>query len=193
MNAPPAPLRPVAIALGSNLGDSLATLEGALASLHGMPGVRLLRRSRWYRSAPVGPLQPDYLNGCALLEVRLSPAALLERLHAIEHRYGRVRLERWGPRSLDLDLILDGSLRLDSANLTIPHPRFRERAFVLLPLADIAPGWVDPLTGRTVADLARTVAGRDTVRPMGRGEAPQAIPGAGLKPRLSQPPARPDR
>lgn len=166
MHASPAPLRPVAIALGSNLGDSLAILEGALASLHGLSGMRVLGRSRWYRTAPVGPVQPDYLNGCALLEVSLSPEAVLEGLHAIEHRYGRVRREHWGPRSLDLDLILDGSLRLESPSLEVPHPRFRDRAFVLLPLAEIAPNWIDPLTGRTVADLARTVAGQDTVHPL---------------------------
>jgi len=166
MAAPPAPPQQAAIALGSNLGDSLATLEGALAALEEVPGIRVLTRSRWYRSAPVGPDQPDYLNGCALLEVGLSPEAVLEQLHATEHRYGRVRLERWGARTLDLDLILYGAQQRDSEKLLLPHPRFRERAFVLLPLAEIAPLWIDPLTGKTVADLASTVADRHTVHPL---------------------------
>jgi 2-amino-4-hydroxy-6-hydroxymethyldihydropteridine diphosphokinase len=166
MAAPQTPPQPAAIALGSNLGDSQATLEGALAALEEVPGIRVLARSRWYRSAPVGPAQPDYINGCALLEVGLSPEAVLEQLHAIEHRYGRVRLERWGARTLDLDLILYGALQHESASLLVPHPRFRERAFVLLPLAEIAPHWIDPLTGKTVDDLASTVADRHTVQPL---------------------------
>jgi len=166
MATPQAPPQRAAIALGSNLGDSQATLEGALAALQEAPGIEVVSRSRWYRSAPVGPAQPDYLNGCALLEVNLSPEAVLEQLHATEHRYGRVRLERWGARTLDLDLILYGTQQRESDKLLLPHPRFRERAFVLLPLAEIAPHWIDPLTGRTVADLARTVAGRHTVQPL---------------------------
>ena len=166
MATPQTPPQPAAIALSSNLGDSQATLEGALAALEEVPGIRVLARSRWYRSAPVGPAQPDYLNGCALLEVVLSPEAVLEQLHAIEHRYGRVRLERWGARTLDLDLILYGALQHESASLLVPHPRFRERAFVLLPLAEIAPHWIDPLTGKTVVDLASTVADRHTVQPL---------------------------
>lgn len=163
MAALQAPPQPAAIALGSNLGESLATLEGALAHLGGLPGVRVRARSHWYRTAAVGPVQPDYINGCALLEVGLSPEALLEHLHATEHRYGRLRRERWGPRTLDLDLILYGSLQRERLGLQVPHPRFRERAFVLLPLAEIAPQWIDPLTGRTVADLASSVGGRHTV------------------------------
>lgn len=154
MSAPSAPLQQAAIALGSNLGDVRATLDGALAELDASPGIRLLRRSAWYRSIPVGPPQPDYLNGCAVLEVSLSPEALLDRLLETETRFGRVRAERWGPRTLDLDLILFGDLRLDGARLQIPHPRLRERAFVLVPLAEIAPDWIDPLTNRTVATLA---------------------------------------
>ena len=125
MSAPPVPPQRAAIALGSNLGDSLAILEGALSSLDRVPGMRLLARSSWYRSAPVGPIQPDYLNGCVLLEVTLSPKAVLTALHETELRFGRVRLERWGARSLDLDLILYGSLQLETPNLHVPHPRFQ--------------------------------------------------------------------
>jgi 2-amino-4-hydroxy-6-hydroxymethyldihydropteridine diphosphokinase len=129
-------------------------LEGALAALDASPGVRLLARSRWYRSAPVGPPQPDYVNGCALLAVALEPEALLERLLATERRYGRARGERWGPRNLDLDLLLMGDRRLSTPQLTLPHPRLQERAFVLVPLAEIAPAWIDPISGRSVAELA---------------------------------------
>ena len=149
----PSPER-AAIALGANLGDCRATLEAALAALDASPGVRLLARSRWYRSAPVGPPQPDYVNGCALLAVTLEPDALLERLLATERRFGRVRGERWGPRCLDLDLLLMGDRRLSTRRLTLPHPQLRERAFVLVPLAEIAPAWIDPVTGRNVAELA---------------------------------------
>ena len=149
----PAPQR-AAIALGANLGDCRATLEGALAVLDASPGIRVLARSRWYRTAPVGPPQPDYVNGCALLAVTLEPEDLLERLLATERRFGRVRGERWGPRSLDLDLLLVGDQRLNGPRLTLPHPRLRERAFVLVPLAEIAPDWIDPISGRSVADLA---------------------------------------
>lgn len=152
MSSPPP--QQAAIALGANLGDCRATLEGALAALDASPGVRLLARSRWYRSAPVGPPQSDYLNGCALLAVALEPEALLERLLATERRYGRARGERWGPRSLDLDLLLMGDRRLSTPQLTLPHPRLQERAFVLVPLAEIAPTWIDPISGLSVAELA---------------------------------------
>ena len=156
---PPEPLPQAAIALGSNLGDCRSTLEQALGLLNQSPGVRLLCRSSWYRTAPIGPVQPDYLNGCALLEVSISAAALLDLLLATENHFGRVRGERWGPRTLDLDLILYGQLSLHTAELQLPHPRMGERAFVLTPLAEIAPAWIHPGSGRTVQDLARELAG----------------------------------
>ena len=158
MSAQPPPQQ-AAIALGANLGDCRATLEAALAALEASPAVRLLARSRWYRSAPVGPPQPDYVNGCALLAVTLEPDALLELLLATERRFGRVRGERWGPRCLDLDLLLMGDRRLSTPRLTLPHPRLRERAFVLVPLAEIAPAWIDPVSGSSVADLAAALTG----------------------------------
>ena len=158
-----------AIALGSNLGDCRATLEGALAALDADPDVRLLRRSAWYRSAPVGPPQPDYLNGCAVLAVSLTPEGLLDRLQATEERFGRVRAERWGPRTLDLDLILFGDLILSEERLQIPHPRLLERAFVLVPLAEITPDWIEPHTGRTVAALARALGDDDSMERLAEG------------------------
>jgi 2-amino-4-hydroxy-6-hydroxymethyldihydropteridine diphosphokinase len=150
----PRPLERAAIALGSNLGDRRATLDAAVVMLIASPGIQLLARSAWHASAPVGPPQPDYLNGCAVLATSLAPEALLEQLLAIEHHFGRVRSERWGPRTLDLDLIFYGQRRLQSPRLVIPHPHLRERPFVLEPLAEIAPGWLDPVSGRSVAQLA---------------------------------------
>ena len=142
-----------AIALGSNLGDSRTILEQALIQLNQASGITLTERSHWYQTAPIGPPQPDYLNGCALLSVQLTPNALLETLLQIEQQFGRVRQERWGPRTLDLDLILFDDLVLKTPTLEIPHPRFRERAFVLEPLAEIAADWIDPISQDAIAAL----------------------------------------
>jgi 2-amino-4-hydroxy-6-hydroxymethyldihydropteridine diphosphokinase len=103
-------------------------------------------------------VQPDYVNGCALLEVSLAPEALLDVLQATENRFGRVRAERWGPRTLDLDLILYGPQRIATERLEVPHPRMAERAFVLLPLAEIAAEWIDPVSGRPVGELAAALS-----------------------------------
>ncbi len=146
-----------AIALGSNLGDSLTILKDALQILAQTSGVTLQAQSSWYQTAPVGPPQPDYLNGCALLEVQLTPEELLETLLRIEAQFGRVRQERNGPRTLDIDLLLFDDLILDIPNLQIPHPRMRERAFVLVPLTEIAPNWVEPVSGKAIAQLVQTV------------------------------------
>jgi len=146
-----------AIALGSNLGDSLTILKDALEILAESPSITLKKYSSWYQTAPVGPPQPDYLNGCALLEVHLTPQDLLETLLGIEAKFGRVRRERNGPRTLDLDLLLFDDLILDTPNLQVPHPRMRERAFVLVPLAEIAPDWVEPVSGKAIAQLVQTV------------------------------------
>lgn len=147
-----------AIALGSNLGDSRAILEAAISILAAIPGISLLARSNWYQTQAVGgPPQPDYINGCALVQVTFSPQVLLETLLAIEAQKGRIRTERWGARSLDLDLLLYDRLILDTPTLTIPHPRMRERAFVLVPLAEIALDWIDPVTGKAIAELVKAV------------------------------------
>lgn len=146
-----------AIALGSNLGDSLTTLTDALKSLAQTPGITLQVSSSWYQTQPVGPPQPDYLNACALLDVELTPQELLETLLRIEANLGRVRKERNGPRILDLDLLLFDDLILDIPNLQLPHPRMRERAFVLVPLAEIAPNWIEPISGKAIAQLVQTL------------------------------------
>lgn len=146
-----------AIALGSNLGNSLKTLESAIISLAHTPEISLQARSHWYQTKAVGPPQPDYLNGCILLTTSLKPHALLQVLLDIEKQFGRVRRERWGPRTLDLDLLLYGDRILHTPNLQIPHPRMTERAFVLVPLAEIAPDWIEPVSGKAIADLVQTV------------------------------------
>ncbi|NEP02006.1 MAG: 2-amino-4-hydroxy-6-hydroxymethyldihydropteridine diphosphokinase [Symploca sp. SIO2E9] len=144
-----------AIALGSNLGDSRAILEAALSRIDQTPGITIKACSSWYKTAPIGPAQPDFLNGCALLEVELSAHKLLETLLGIEQEFGRVRLEHWGPRTLDLDIILFDDLILETPDLQIPHRLMRERAFVLVPLAQITPNWVEPVSGLTVSQLAQ--------------------------------------
>ncbi|NJL49840.1 MAG: 2-amino-4-hydroxy-6-hydroxymethyldihydropteridine diphosphokinase [Leptolyngbyaceae cyanobacterium SM2_5_2] len=148
---------PCAIALGSNLGDSRRILESALRQLSECSGITLITSSSLYQTAPVGPPQPDYLNACAVLSTSLAPRDLLHTLLSIEQALGRVRRERWGPRSLDIDLLFYGDHVLTEPDLQIPHPRLRERAFVLVPLAEIAPDWRDPVTGLSIQALCQAV------------------------------------
>lgn len=131
-----------AIALGSNLGDRAQHIAAALAALAAIPGATLLASSPLYETAPVGPIpQGPYLNAAALIETALSPRSLLGHLQSIERSRSRSRAteQRWGPRTLDLDLLIFGDQTGDQPGLTLPHPRLRERAFVLVPLAAIAP------------------------------------------------------
>lgn len=146
-----------AVGLGSNLGNSLNTLESSLQLLDEIPGINLIATSSWYRTKPVGPPQPDYLNGCALLEVQQTPEEFLVLLQAVELQFGRVRTERWGARTLDLDLLLYDELVLNTPSLQIPHPHMRERAFVLVPLAEIAADWLEPRSGKAIAQLVKEV------------------------------------
>ncbi len=143
-----------AIALGSNLGNSQETLEAALHQLNVISDITLQSRSHLYQTAPVGPPQPDYFNACALLSTTLMPEVLMQTLLDVEARFGRVRRERWGARTLDLDLLLYDDLILNQPHLQIPHPRMVARAFVLVPLAEIAPEWVEPISQQTIATLA---------------------------------------
>ncbi|MCU0793127.1 MAG: 2-amino-4-hydroxy-6-hydroxymethyldihydropteridine diphosphokinase [Opitutaceae bacterium] len=139
------------VALGSNLDDRRAHLEAAFAALDALPDTRVEARSAIYETAPLGPAgQQDYLNAVARLSTALTPHALLDALLAIERARGRVRAERWGPRTLDLDLLVHGDAVVRDDRLTLPHPGLPDRAFVLAPLHDVAPGLV--LDGRTVAD-----------------------------------------
>ena len=144
----------VAIALGSNIGDREGSLRAAIAAL--APFIRHLRVSTFHETAPVGVgSQPTFLNAAAVGETSLTPRALLDTLLAVEQSLGRERPFPGAPRTLDLDLILYDGAVLDVPELTVPHPRFRERRFVLEPLAEIAPDWRDPVTGRTVEELLR--------------------------------------
>ena len=143
----------VAIALGGNLGDSQRILSEAIAVIDQSLDISVTARSPFYRTAPVGPPQPDYINACVLARTSLSPMALLHQLLSIENQFGRVRQERWGARSLDLDLLFYGDRTLDILGLTIPHPRLHERSFVLVPLMDIAPNWQHPIFNQTTEQL----------------------------------------
>ena len=142
------------VALGANLGDARATVSAALAALDRLPATRLLRASSLYRSAPWEASGPDFINAVAAVETGLSALELLRALQALELDAGRERPYRNAPRTLDLDLLLHGDTRLDTPELTLPHPRLRERAFVLLPLAEIAPALVTADELRAVADQA---------------------------------------
>jgi 2-amino-4-hydroxy-6-hydroxymethyldihydropteridine diphosphokinase len=149
----------VAIALGSNLGDRDSYLRTAIAALE--PSLHQLRVSTFHDTAPVGVgLQPTFLNAAAVGESSLSARALLEKLLAIERDLGRERPFPGAARTLDLDLILYDEAIIDEApSLIVPHPRFRERRFVLEPLSEIAPDWRDPVTGRSVEELLRALSG----------------------------------
>lgn len=136
------------VGLGSNLADPFAQLQRAVNALAALPNARLVAVSVAYRNPalqlPDCAPQPDYLNAVAALDTSLEPLALLDALQAIENAQGRVREQRWGPRTLDLDLLLFGSLILDTARLTLPHPGMTQRLFVLQPLHDLAPGLTFP-------------------------------------------------
>ncbi len=150
-------LNRAAIALGANLGDTVATLNSAIAVIAQHPAITLISRSSWYQTAAVGPPQPDYINGCIVIETELEPQELMTLLLTIEDQFGRVRQERWGARTLDLDLLLYGDRTLSTPHLELPHPRMTIRAFVLVPLAEIAPAWIDPISGRSIEQLVQMV------------------------------------
>jgi 2-amino-4-hydroxy-6-hydroxymethyldihydropteridine diphosphokinase len=144
-----------AIGLGSNLGDKAANLKAAMAAITGAPGVALRAASAVYRTAPWGKMdQASYLNACIIVETRLSPRDLLSVCLKAEQEGGRDRTkeERWGPRTIDADILLYGMQTITEDDLVIPHPRLIERAFVLVPLAEIAPDWqIDGVSARNRA------------------------------------------
>jgi 2-amino-4-hydroxy-6-hydroxymethyldihydropteridine diphosphokinase len=139
------------VALGSNLGDRLANLGAAVDFIAREPGFSLRRVSLAYETEPVGPPQPRYLNAVAQVGTLLSPRATLQKLHWIEDQQGRVRREQWGAREIDLDLLLYGDRVVDNPHL--PHPRMHERAFVLVPLVEIAADAMHPVLMATAAEL----------------------------------------
>ena len=143
--------RSFVVGLGANLGDRIATLKSAVLGLEACGTVRGI--SSLYETAPIGPAQPDYLNAAVLLESTLAPGQLLRELLVLERAHGRERRERWGPRTLDLDLLYSPSLVLSQVDLTLPHPELVQRAFALTPLLDVAPAAIDPHSGARYADL----------------------------------------
>jgi 2-amino-4-hydroxy-6-hydroxymethyldihydropteridine diphosphokinase len=164
----------IILALGGNLAGDYPSLEALLeAALSAFPGadLRVVRRSRWWRSAAwPDPAAPAYLNGVAFVETALAPRPLMERLLALEASFGRRRTHPNAPRTLDIDLIAYGRQVIDAPGLVVPHPRAHQRLFVMGPLAEIAPDWVHPVLGQIAADLARDAAvGRDAA-PLVDGE-----------------------
>jgi 2-amino-4-hydroxy-6-hydroxymethyldihydropteridine diphosphokinase len=144
----------VYVGLGANLGDTEMALAGAWAELQQLPGTSDHRCSSWFRSAPIDATGPDYLNAVACFNTSMQPHALLSELQRIELIYGRERGWRNAPRTLDLDLLLHGQATLISPVLTVPHPRLHERAFVLLPLAELNPKLFVPGHGAVIELLA---------------------------------------
>ena len=177
------------VGVGSNLGDRWSRLAQAARGLRATPSVAVVRGSRVYDNAPVGPPQPRYLNAVLELETELPPRALLAALRAVEQEGGRVPGARWGARTLDLDLLLHGAQVVRDADLVVPHPGLVTRRFVLAPLAELAPDLVVPGLGQRVVDLLRGgPAARHVDRrplPGGRGRLRRR---PGRRPRLNQVP-----
>jgi 2-amino-4-hydroxy-6-hydroxymethyldihydropteridine diphosphokinase len=163
--------KPILIAVGANLpspefGPPRTTCEAALQELS-WRGLRILRRSRWFETAPVPASdQPWYVNGVTAVETDRSPEALLALLHDVERRFGRERRELNAARILDLDIVAYGDLVRTDPPPILPHPRMHERAFVLLPLADVAPDWRHPADGRSLSDLLRALPPEQQIRPL---------------------------
>ena len=139
------------VAVGANLGDALQTVQASMDALGHLPGTRCTGRSRLYRTAPHEAQGPDFINAVVRLETRLSATELLDALQDLESQAGRLRPYQNAPRTLDLDVLLYGQARMDSPRLTLPHPRMWGRAFVLYPLADLAPELVTPMHWANVA------------------------------------------
>ena len=145
------------IGIGSNLDNPLRHAAAAISDIAALAGTRVTGRSRWYRSAPLGPPgQPDYINGVAAITTTLAAHQLLSALQDIENHHGRERAERWGPRTLDLDILLYGDQTIASTTLQVPHPRLTERNFVLYPLAELVPALILP-DGTALTELLANV------------------------------------
>ncbi|AEV34645.1 2-amino-4-hydroxy-6-hydroxymethyldihydropteridine pyrophosphokinase [Pseudovibrio sp. FO-BEG1] len=152
-----------ALGLGSNLGDTKANIDGAVAALNAVEGISVLKKSSDYRTPPWGPVpQDDYRNCCITVETVLSPRDLLNAGLDIEKQLGRVRDVRWGPRTIDIDLLIYDHASVEEEGLQVPHPRMGERAFVLIPLTEIWPE-APLLDGRTAAEALETCADKEGI------------------------------
>lgn len=169
----------VYVTVGANLGDREATFASVIRSFEAESELLLLAASPVFETDPMGPGEQDaYLNAALRLRTWLSPAELLSTLQRIEEALGRDRRgesERWGPRMIDLDIVFYGERCIEMPGLTVPHPRAHQRSFVMRPLAELDPDWVHPRLGRTLAEIARSGADLDRVRPWRR---PPGWPGA---------------
>ncbi|MEN8163339.1 MAG: 2-amino-4-hydroxy-6-hydroxymethyldihydropteridine diphosphokinase [Acidobacteriota bacterium] len=154
----------IIIGLGGNVGDVRSAFERAADALGEVDVLEILGRSSLYRTTAVGPDQPSYLNAAVLVAADTSPRNLLNLCHRIEAAAGRDRPKerRWGPRTLDLDLLISESVVCRGPILELPHPRLVERAFALIPAAELAPGWIHQLEGRTLAGLAGKASTEDS-------------------------------
>ena len=143
------------LGLGSNVGDSEATLNAAVAEIAALPDVQIVRHSKWYRTPAVGgpANQSDYVNGAAVIETTIAPLTLLAELQRIEQRHGRERGERWAPRTLDIDLLLYGNDVSETQMLIMPHPRLTYRKFFLEPAAEVATKMLHPVIGWPIERL----------------------------------------
>ena len=150
------------IGLGSNLDNPEQQVLQALKELNGIPGTRILRTSSLYSSVPVGPQdQPDFVNAVALIKTELEPEPLLDALQDLENRHRRVRQRRWGPRTLDLDVLFFGKRIIDTSRLRVPHPEFRNRVFTVIPLLEIMPDFLMPPENTPLRDLTELLPERD--------------------------------
>lgn len=154
----------VFISIGSNLGDRAANCKDAVRRLASDNRVRVVRESALYETEPWGVVdQGPFINSAIEIETGITPRSLFELLKSIEAAMGRTRGERWGPRVIDLDILLCDGLKIDEEGLKVPHPSIAERAFVLVPLNEIAPGLVHPVLGRTVSELLRELPDKSGV------------------------------
>ncbi|MBW1734189.1 MAG: 2-amino-4-hydroxy-6-hydroxymethyldihydropteridine diphosphokinase [Deltaproteobacteria bacterium] len=156
----PALITRVYVGVGSNMGDKLSNCRKAVRLVGGMEDTSLVERSPFYRTEPLGLTDQDwYLNGVIGIQTYLSPQDLLRSLLSIETHMGRVRNERWGPRIIDLDILLYGNRVIDETNLTIPHPLMHRRRFVLIPMVQLDPDLIHPVLGRTMKELSDDLSG----------------------------------